>query len=299
VIVVLDPALFLASQGGLAWDEDALRRSLDDVLRICQTLAPSACIPDYYPYWGRLQRELVSPLRLTCRNPRTKRAIDQLSHCTGTIQFPPAPTSVTTDLHQLYDWAPLAPSWLEVMNRVVLGCSLADDTILVVRLSEGRNLTKHVATVGTGSCELLEKRVWAVTLTAPNRQLRVPCVCNQRNVNIPWTARFDDQLPAHEDGARYPFYPPSSWENSGTAWRVRESRPCWLDSQGNAWARPATPAPSYHWDVFLAKAQRDRIGVNEINVVRYGALPANGAPGFLHHIPKDKASHVSDRGWRS
>ena len=83
-----------------------------------------------------------------------------------------------------------------------------------------------------------------------------------------------------------------------TVWETHQSRPCWLDAQGQWWARPATGG-GHHWDVYLNPDEERRIGLDQINVTQHGAPADEGDPGTLHHVPEKKLQALKTRsGWR-
>lgn len=144
----------------------------------------------------------------------------------------------------------------------------------------------------------LEKSVWNLRVQVPGVELRrVPAVANRRNITVPWTTRFDEKLPA-ENEAAFPFCPPSDWLKSNVrAFETHQSRPAWLDAKGNHWACPAT-GWGYHWDVYLESRLADGYGLDQLNIVRWGAPSEEGATGSIHHVPKEKKQSLKKRtGW--
>ena len=172
------------------------------------------------------------------------------------------------------------------MARLLTGCALTGQpTILITRLVSRRNDEEHS---GPERCRLIEKTCWDLRVRTPGSgRRRIPLVRHRRNVLVPWTTRFDDRLPAEDDGARFPFCPPTDWHKSSVrACETHESRPAWLDAKGNHWACPATGC--YHWDVYLESELAARYGLVQLNVVRWRAPPAEGAVGDLHHVPRER-----------
>ena len=80
-----------------------------------------------------------------------------------------------------------------------------------------------------------------------------------------------------------------------------ESKPCWIDRHGNGWARPNINAgASYHWDVYINNPNHVAlVGLNQVNVVQFGAPAGEGKAGWIHHVPGDKAGKINleKRGW--
>lgn len=300
MLVILDPALFLTSGGSkLSSEEDTqLAWVVDNTLRICRETR--ALIPSVESYWITLQRELIRPLH-PLGSPRLKRGLDNLLRL-NTRSFDATPEPEPTRIRMwgvkpLFGWSRLGPAWLERMTRLLHRCTLLDQRIVLVsRLFEGRNQITHFA----GRCELIEKTRWRVYVQAPGKPLcAIPCIQHPRSLAMEWTARFDERLPAHEDQARYPFCPPEKWWRRATVVRrTVESKPAWVDKLGNAWARPATGG-GYHWDVYIGDPNlSESIGLDQLNIVQWGAPESEGPAGHIRHVPGNKASRLKDdTGW--
>lgn len=73
----------------------------------------------------------------------------------------------------------------------------------------------------------------------------------------------------------------------------------WVDAQERGWTRPNIPGgKGHHWDVFFNDpALIASIGVDQVNIVEFGAPAAEGTPSSLHHVPTKKAARVTDTGW--
>ncbi len=308
MIAVIDPALFLVNNPAgalLKVEEDMLCAIIDDVARTCR--ASRAVIPAAEWYWAKLQNDLVRPLHRLLRGPQLPRALDELRSYTRTFALPEVPDSGTVRLRgvkPLFDWNRLDPSWMGVMERLLIGCAqLHDDVILITRLFDGRNLTRHAVAKSTGI--LSEKTRWRLYVHVPGSPPRaIPCVRNLRNLNVPWTARLDEKLP---EGGRFPFCPlPRWWLRDTRAFGTHTSKPAWIDTHGSGWAQPSTGG-DYHWDVFITDPNlKERVSSNvdsggivtpvAINVVASGTREAGKVPGDLHHEPMDRQVK-SGAGW--
>jgi hypothetical protein len=295
MLAVLDPALFLLSgtQPLPADEAHHFEVLLDEAVRICRKTR--ARIPNQDWYWGELQRSLVLPVERVATR-RMKLAIDELRRHAGRIEFPAPVQARAWGIKPLFGWDRCPPDWLERMQQVLLGCALSDETLLITRLFEGRNLQIHA----TGRCTLHEKTRWRLYLHAKGQPPRsIPCVSSARNLAVDWTTRYDERLPASSDGARYPFCPPEGWwRRDVLAFRPHASRPAWVDKQGNAWARPSTGG-GYHWDVYLNDPKLiETIGLSQLNIVQFGAPPDEGHSGHIHHVPAKKQARLrNDPGW--
>ncbi len=285
MLAVLDPLLFDDSQ-------PITELQLDEVIRILRTT--DARIPNSFPYWKKLQLELIQPLsRLSSHKLRT--GLDAIRNFVSAIRFPqPPPRVAFWDFRALFNQA--GSEWVDVMTRTLMGCSLTgEETILITRLSPGRNTLSHS---GPDRCRLTEKLFWNLRVRVPDTEVRrIPVVTRRRNVAIPWTTRFDDRLPA-EGEAAFPFCPPQDWFKSNVrAFETHRSRPAWLDAKGNHWACPAT-GWGYHWDVYLQSGLADEYGLDQLNIVRWGAPSDEGPAGSLHHVPEAKKQRLKKRtGW--
>lgn len=296
MIVILDPALLLWSgdTGGLCEDEEALASAIDEIVRVCR--GTNALIPNVDWYWRPFQTELVRPLHRIARSPRLKQGLDALGRHATALSLPTLPTTGkirTWGLRPLFAWSRLPEGWSEIMRRLLVGCVLLDEQVIfATRLFEGRNMVRHA----TGRTTLIEKTRWRIIMHVPGCPPRaVPCVRSRRNLDVPWTTRFDERLP---EGGHYPFCPPARWwRRDVVAHRTHTSKPCWMDRSSNGWAQPGAGG-NLHWDVFLrAPALIERVGLSTINVAAWGTTKKGKTPGEIDHVPEDKESWFRERGW--
>jgi hypothetical protein len=297
MIAVIDPALLLTAQseGALSTNEEAeLVGYVDDAARICRELG--AVIPSADWYWGKLQRETVRQLHRRAQGPRLRQGLDTLHARTRHVEIAAPPATGRTQMwgaNVLFGYSRLAPEWLGIMERLLIGCAQQnEETVLITRLFEGRNLKRHAA----GRSTLDEKTRWRVLANVPGRPPRlIRCIRSVRNWRVSWTARFDEKLP---DSGHYPFCPPERWWRGSTeACRTFKSKPAWIDRYGNGWLQPSTGG-EYHWDVFLEDINlRDGVGLNQINVVAWGTPEKEKIPGEIHPVPKEKMPHFQGGGW--
>ena len=295
MLVIVDPAIFLLEgTGPLTLPvETLLAHRVDEVNRICRRL--SGTIPNFDWYWGRLQRELIRPLLPRLRIPHCKAAFDNMRRFANQVELSPVKSAKLWGVRAHFDWQKLQ-GWLEPMERIISGCAVTDETKLIVRLIPSRNLIIHAA----AACTLHEKTRWRMYVHARGYPpAQIDCVQRERNLDVPWTIRYDERLPSDFDGARYPFCPPQKWwKRDVQPQRTHASKPAWIDSRGNAWARPNTKN-GYHWDVYLmAPRLVDQIGLSQLNIVQFGAPVEEGLCGHIHHVPSGKkARQRSDTGW--
>jgi hypothetical protein len=281
MLAVLDPALFYASR-------PITESELDEVVRILRETR--ARIPDSF-YWRRLELAVIRPFNRTSSR-KIRVGLDTIRALVSAVRFPdPSPRVKVWSFRALF-----TPEWVELMTRTVTGCVLTgEETILITRHSSRRDTKTHS---GPDRCRLIEKTCWNLRVQVPMASVRrIPDITNRRNVSIPWTTRFDVKLPAEKE-ASFPFCPPQEWFKSDVpAFVTHRGRPAWRDAKGNHWACPAT-GWGYHWDVYLEQKPAAEYGLDQLNVVRWGAPPAEGIVGELHHVPTEKEHRLKKRtGW--
>lgn len=298
MIVALDPALFVARPMGAA-GESALRDDLKAMLGFLKVTGARLIAAD--DYWLPLWQELIEPL--ICNFPRLMGDFAQLRKAGLPRSLLPFDGP-----HRIWGFVPmfhqphlsLDHSWPDRMARAMIRMhlSLGEPIVLFVRPVQGRNIMRH----GAGHSVIDETTRWRLYIQPRTAEpVAISCVTRPRNLEVPWTARFDARLPGAEDGARYPFCPPARWwKRPVPAVGTHTSKPAFIDACGCGWARPNIPSGAgYHWDVFVSERTRaHRIGLDQINVVEHGAPPSEGEPGSLHHVPQDKKHVVHDCGWR-
>jgi hypothetical protein len=299
MIVIVDPALFItdSANGPLSpVDESVIGATIEDLHRICRDRQGS--IPNALWYWNELRRDLIGPLlQRTKPGSRIRMGLDRLHGQTRSVALVDEPVQGTMrfwGVKPLFAWERLPSKWLGIMERILSGCIQNDEeSILITRLFPARNTNE----VAVGKCTLIEKTRWELKVCLPGHSpRRIRCVGSLRNVNVPWTTRFDDNLP---DVGRFPFCPPANWwRRDMQVCRTFESKPAWLDRLGSGWAQPATGG-SYHWDVFLGDSDLEqRVGLNPLNIVAWGTTEAGKIPGDIHHIPAKKKGRLREgAGW--
>lgn len=279
---ILDPRLFE--------EHDQLEDVLRQLVRVLRR--SQAKVPETRPYWPRLEREHFAPLRRHIRDIdeiRRYRFRDGL-----TTPFRKVPIAGLDRLLQGTD-----PDWASVLEGLILACASSEETILVTRLIEGRNLKRHL---DQDSREALrEKILWDVRMDFGDGPIRIPLICVERNLQVPWTIRFDEALPASEDGASFPFCPPAGWQDEAAVHGTFKARLCWFDKEKKrCWSHPRTPGKPRHWDVDLNTAElREEYGLDYLNIVRFGGPTEEGPPGSLHHVPATLQGQIRKKtGWK-
>ena len=301
MIGLLDPAFLLPRTG--QDEENKLADELDLLLETCRR--HSVALPPFPEYWPNLWNTLGRRLEQSLSQRRAKAALRELRKLgkasLGLIRGACAVGQVwRRGFAQLFAWSPLNGDWEQRMAAAAVRAAMIADhrVVLLVRRVPGRNVKVHSAQNTT----LNENTRWVLHIqprVLGHQQIK--CVHHPRNLTECWTTRFDWRLPAVSDRARYPFCPPARWWNHEThAVRTIGSKPAWLNAQQNGWSRPnIAGGTGYHWDVHVQlPATREALGVDQVNVVEFGAPASEGRPGNLHHVPSNQRPRIKDCGWR-
>lgn len=297
MIGIVDPALFLSERPGelAPGEEERLDLLLRDVARVHTEFRLT--LPALPSYIDKLKRELLAPLQKLARTRQLQGTLDYFRTSLVQAHLHRAERLTVWGLKDLFTWPRLDPGWLgELEQALALVAGSDQPVVLLTRHFEGRNLRTH----RVDRCELAERTRWQIRVQRDAGDPRpIACVRQPRNIHLPWTARYDERLPAEEDEARYPFYPPDRWDDEAAApFRTHLGKPAWIDADGNAWTRPSTGG-GYHWDVFVrSPALTDRLGLAQLNIVQFAAPESEGKAGHIHHVPTDKRSRLRDLGWR-
>lgn len=305
--VVLDPGFF--REKGLnavdPRDRDAarerLRRRVDDGNRVLngRRLVGGT---DTVPWLKTVYVREVKPLKGLADRELTQ-ALDQMflerRHAKYTLRDI-AVQGQMWGVGMMAGWPALGGSWQSPLQEVLAATVMAamqeqTDALFLCHRILGRNARHHSA----NGVELVEVLRWRLTVAIRGATtLVIPCVGKPRHIDVPWTRRLDDRLPDQHGPGLHPYCPPPGWRNSKvTVHRTAQSRPCWVDSGDQHWARPSTGG-GHHWDVYLNQSQQSRIGLSQVNVTQHGAPIDEGRPGDLHHVPSNKRHALKNTsGW--
>jgi hypothetical protein len=292
LIGILDPALFDVR------DPQEAKWEIEEINRMCRH--DGVRIPRMREYWHRLWDEFGKPFErsLTPQGQKVVQALRNGAMPEGNIPLFDEATMVwRSGFDEMFGQRP--GDWQECMSRTIARAAwTGEDVVLLTRRIPDRNARQHSAADVT----LDEVTRWMlyVQCKGQHEPRRVRCVHHRRNLTVPWTIRFDWRLPATWDRAKYPFCPSDRWwKRSTTAWRTVESKPAWVDAQGNGWTRPNINRGSGgHWDVFIQDAHlAGRIGLNQVNITEYSEQPQGRSAGSIHHTPEKKKPHLKDIGW--
>jgi hypothetical protein len=257
-------------------------------------LGQAASIVFFKNQWLIFQESFVAPVHKHAITPNVRTPLDLLR---GRVKI--LPSNLNAGVHawgfeQLFrglvgddvDW----PSTMAALAAEALRGE--EPVAIFTDLIVGRNAELHVV----GHSRIVEKTRWRAYVRSIGVRGgigHVPCLVSMRNVNVPWTCRYDDSLPDNHPAGGYSFSPPEKWHRKDVvSIRTRLGKKCWIDINGNCWADPNTPGQAYHWDVFFESDEDSPIGISPINIVRWGVPAREGLPGEIHHIPTTRASRV-------
>lgn len=306
-LVVLDPGFF--REDGLQSPDPAtvlaarqrLRERLDDANRILQ--GRTLVVGTREVHWlDEIYRREVRD-RFAGGERALQQALDRMfrdHRRAGATLAPTPPIGAFWGVVMMADWSPLGGGWRSGLERVLAATAheaehRGVDALFLCHRILGRNAHDR----SSGGVELVEVLRWRVSVSVRGAKPRVlPCVSQPRHLTVPWTRRMDGRLPDASGSGLHPYCPPPTWKHSATlVHRTAHSRPCWVDSQGQEWARPST-GQGYHWDVYLSPVNAARMGLSQINVTQHGAPPSQGRAGDLHHVPATKRHALKNAlGW--
>jgi hypothetical protein len=281
MIALVDPAIFLPSHG-----EAFIEQQVNEVIQICRER--NATIPDLPEYWTPLYSEFLKPLANDAESRSLRGGVSRMRDFVKKSHFSnPPQESRIWGLRQLFQ---CDIKWFGIMESLFLKVANSGrETIFIGCLLKGRNLIIHDA----GGCILYEKTRWRIHVQIPSKSPAViPCVLNRRNIHVPWTCRYDNDLP---DSGGWAFRPSDRWWRKDTLCHgTRQGRPAWLDRDGNGWARPRAGG-NQHWDLYIDKQTViEKIGLDQLNIASAGTPN----PGSIHHVPASKEGRLKIRdGW--
>jgi hypothetical protein len=167
-----------------------------------------ALIPNESFYWKALVDTFLQKLATRMRgDSKYKGLLDRLRERAVPVELAaPKPAMKLTWFDRMFDG--LGDDWSKRMRSITSRAALTDETILVTRLVEDRNAKPEPH---DGRIALIKILCWELRIHLDEQEYRIPCVCNSRNLDVPWTCRFADGLPGPQDGAEFPFCPPKDW----------------------------------------------------------------------------------------
>lgn len=292
MIGILDPALLLPRS------DAEIVQELDEVIGTCRQYG--VALPPLDEYWSTMWRTLGAALEAGAKGmaQRSIQELRRLGEKSALIApaTPAAGSAWRNGFMHLFSAQYLGAPWEAPMAAAVTrACHASEQVFVFVRRLRGRNLEL----VSSGGSVLARNQRWLLHVQPRGLGHRqILCVYHRRNIEEPWTARFDHRLPGPAR-APFPFCAPQPWWKGATpSDRTIASKPCWVDVHGNGWARPnISGGAGYHWDVYVASRFQAAIGLNQINVVQQGAPATEGEPGTIHHVPEEKRGKVKGGGW--
>jgi hypothetical protein len=294
-MLLIDPYIFLPTKG-LSYSAQRLKEvkaNLKNILLINRHLKYDLVVDQ--AHWKDIEKRYLRVLTSAFNDPELNVALISLRSIIKKVD-----TTVVGNIHTwgvkplCYDFASEEDTGFgDFIARAAVYCIIQYGRAnLFVEETLGRNIHEHSA----GHSRIKERLRWRVYVSRAglNGAVPVSCIYSPRNIEIPWTTRFDIFLP---DTGEYSFVPPANWHlRSTVAVVTKQSKPVFLDASGNGWAAPNTPGQAYHWDVYLTDPKWAAArGTDQINVTRYGAPESQGVSGTIHHVPTGKAGLAKSR----
>lgn len=282
--IIIDPFFFWTdpSQKITPVAQKSILDSFDLLIRlnkagyqICATL----------PLWTRINTELMRRLAHSIPSHALQPRIHALN---GILQIvaPPPQVGQTWGIKTLFTFLnfPDPQFWMgEVAAIAGAWINSGIDFQLAMKLIEGRNLKRQ----SVHHCIIWEKTHWNIYIQQNGQALAapIPCVSSMRNIEVPWTRRYDDYLPDTADAAGLAFVPKQNWDDVKTkVIKTVESKPTWVDINDNGWSDTNTPGQGHHWDVYLTLTHlRTKFRSNYVNITKWGTNDRKKQPGSIHH----------------
>ncbi|QBJ08173.1 hypothetical protein EYS10_06300 [Rahnella aquatilis] len=294
-MMLIDPYVFLPAKG-LDYSKQRLievKANLKKILNINRTFNCGIIVDQ--AQWKYIERTYIKKLTQLFNDGDLNTALLSLRRVIKTVDM-------STTVH-IRAWG-IKPLFYNLASKedIDFGDSLARSAFycisnykqayLFIEEIDGRNIKTHTV----GHSKITERLRWRIYIssTGLNGAVPIACISSMRNIQVPWTTRYDILLP---DTGEYSFTPPVKWYLRNTDSVItRQSKPVFLDISDNGWANPNTPGGAYHWDVYL-KDQKwiDSRGADQINVTRYGVTQPEGTPGTIHHVPTGKANLAKNK----
>ena len=294
-MIVIDPYVFLPAKG---FDYSAerlgeIKASLKKILHINRNTKHGIIVDQ--TQWKYIEKTYIRNLTNSFSDPDLNIALISLRKIINKIDMVTADHIHTWGLKSLfYDFISVEDEEFgDSLARSANYCiSTYNKAYLFIEDKVGRNIEER----SSSHSKIKERLRWRIYISriGLTGAIPIPCVSSLRNLEIPWTSRYDVFLP---DTGEYAFIPPVKWHLRKTnAIATKQSKPVFLDIKGNGWANPNTPGQAYHWDVYLTdKRWIETRGTDQINVTRYGAPETQGTPGTIHHVPTGKAGLAKDK----
>lgn len=291
--MLIDPSIFFPFRKGRQVDsatQALLEVRLDCLSLILNRTGARVVFTDQH--WAKLYSQHIDAAFEGCSGTKVRAAITMLRRRFQSVKSPAGQVTTWGFLPLLVNAGTQAAYWSDGLALTAVPLLRnAERVMLFTGLDENRNLR----TRSSGHCEVREKTRWAVYVGAtglPGATL-ISCVCNLRNVTIPWTTRYDEKLPDTAPTHGHAFLPVHNWiRRKVSVTCTHAGKPSWIDSGQNKWIPPNTPGHAYHWDVHFANPADSPNGLNPCNIVA-SECPANeGTPGGVHHVPTAKAARA-------
>lgn len=282
--LIIDPLLFWLPDNANQQDVDSALAFVDQTILIGRN---GYSLVSSDPLWKKIVTQNYRKLSNFVRSPELLARLRELERHVRMVDWV-AQSTDTAGIRELINFGNVMDpvEWMTAVTQVIAhSINAGESCCLLARLMLGRNLFEHRS---MDHCRLYEKTHWKVYLKLQDRGAQsehaITCISSLRNLLVPWTVRHDDELPDTSPRSGLAFIPKQNWADASVSViRTVNSKTCWIDAAGNAWADTNTPGHAYHWDVFpSSKAEIDRLG-NHVNITRYGAIDRGRAPGEVHH----------------
>jgi hypothetical protein len=287
-MLIIDPYLF--SRDCINGETEAqhaerLLRQLTFVEFICQRMQWRVVVEKNL--WREIEVRLIRKLPYQAGDPRLRTAVTKFRQNLDMKVSGTKISGVAWGVKSLFHGIKSSDDEMYsrfVVESAAIARTVSSDVYIFVEQRLGRNVFK----TGTGESWLYEKTHWrlyaSISGSAP---FVIPCVTCLRNIDVPWTARVDIDLP---DVGTYRYKPVSNWESGRVdCIKTMESKKVWLDVDGNGWARPSTGGEPEHWDVYVKDNRLlKKVVLKQINITRFGVRSQDNTPGEVHHTPEKK-----------
>lgn len=285
--LILDPIVFCFDPGSDKKAQfAAVKVALDQINLVIKGYGARVTLG--YDEWKNFRKEYIAPFLLFFNDPTLRAAWLTIEKTFIPAQDPLVPQITGWGTSQLFGMSLLGRDpWANVIAKAAVSWILKGERVVFFcKLVLGRNLEHH----GAGHAILGVKTRWTLYFAAEGTPgaTAVDCISSVRNMQVPWTIRYDDRLPARAPNGGLAFEPAPGWrKGKQVVFGTGSSKATWFDTYGNAWAKPSPPNQAHHWDVYLNDlATKKRFPVNPINITCWNTEDRGRSEGQIHHFQK-------------
>jgi hypothetical protein len=283
--LLIDPSVLCQFEAGISSAEKAnvLRHRLASLTTLVRGTGARLIFTS--ELWRKFQKDAVGPVVASVVDPQVRTPLQMLRNSVRMMGYPNDAVAAWGFAPLLADVMGAGQFWADAYAALAAELIRSGEEVRIfTALIPGKNLEVH----SSANTHLFEKTRWRLYVRCKGLPGtgHVPCITSLRNVQVPWTTRFDERLPDSRPAGGYEFRVPANWHlRSLQSFRTHLGKPCWKDGSGIFWADPNTPGDAYHWDVYFEDVATSPIGISPVNIVRWGVPAAEGVPGSVHHIP--------------